>query len=606
VNVSVFPQNNENLTSFFNFLFEGLEGYAYVLSIHPTDKDDAKQYFFQYPEQQAQLEETVIHLSPEREVYVSPALYTSSNSAERENVKATNVVWAEFDGNAPQPEVYDQTPSLKIQSSSSGHQHVYWRLSAPLYDTDAIETINRNLTYALGADASGWEANQVLRPPGTRNHKRSLPTSVVESTSFRYDVHVFDNLAPAPALINVDEWEPSVIPDVTDVILKYPFDAQQSRLFKATVPQVLKMFPQEGRSGALMQLAYFGCEMGMSDPEIYSLLCNADMRWDKFHKRKDQPKRLATIISTARVKHPYSETGVEDTPFYALNYVDFLETDIEIDWVIPGMLMEQGYMLFTGPSGLGKTQMMLKFAEAIALGKNFLGYEIERPRKIVVLSLEMGHPDLKHFVSQQAAALQPGDLEVLRENYIVIPYGEPWPLDTPLGQQRLKQVLEELQPEGLFIDSVGSALSGSISQEEPVKKAMGFNDHLLRKYNIFTWWIHHMRKAQGDNKRPETQDDVYGNQYLFNRASSVYGLFGKPDGSDLRIKNLKKRLAPVEETYGIERLPNLSFQRTGTKVASEHIVKALTYVKPEHEKGPTSDGTVSGGIDPYNGGKSTL
>jgi RecA-family ATPase len=269
-------------------------------------------------------------------------------------------------------------------------------------------------------------------------------------------------------------------------------------------------------------------------------------------------------------------------------------------------------MLFTGPSGLGKTQMMLKFAESIALGKDFLGYDIAEPRKIVVLSLEMGHPDLKFFVQQQAEALSPSDLNILRENYIVIPHGEPWAFDKPLGQDRIRKVLEHYEPQGLFIDSVGSALSGSISQEEPVKAAMGFNDHLMRKYNIFTWWIHHMRKAQGDNKRPEQQDDVYGNQYLFNRASSVYGLFGKKheDGTvtDLRVKNLKKRLAPIEKAFGVERTTNLGFQRTGTQPASDHIIKALQYSQPEYLKGPTTNSGESsdGNAGPLGPNKQSL
>lgn len=587
----------DQLRSFITFLYEGLEGYIYVADKNP-DPDyptDFHQSFYHYPGEIDRLEEAVIRLSSEREVYISPAVY-SQQSAKKEYVYASNVVWTEFDGNAPEITAFHTEPSLMVCSSQAGHQHVYWRLSEPIFDVAQLEEINRNISYCYSADSSGWDATQVLRPPKTKNHKRGHETSVSYYQQVSYDSHVFQNLPTAPPLVNAEDWAPSVIPDVASVILKYSFDPQQIRLFRASLKEVRMMFPQEGRSAALMQLGYFGCEMGMSDPEIFSMLLNADERWGKFRGRPDQKKRLAEIISRARIKHPYTSEE-EDTAsafiIQVFDYVSFLNTEIEIDWVVENMLMENGYMLLTGPSGLGKTQLSMQFAHHLALGKDFLGYNIEKPRKILFLSLEMGHKGFKHFLQQMAGHYTKDELEQLEENFIIIPHGEAWYMDQPVGQDRLRKVLDEIEPDGLFIDSIGSSISGSISQEEPVKKLVDFNDKIVKHHDLFTWWIHHMRKSQGDNKRPETMDDVYGNQYLVNRSSSTYGLFKGAGPQDLRLKCLKMRLAEVEEPFVLERIMGLNFKRKNAvsiDMPSAQAALELAYKKPEEEKGPSTNG----------------
>ena len=60
-------------------------------------------------------------------------------------------------------------PSAIVRTSPRGH-HLYWRLSSPLSPPDA-EILNRRLSYAIGADRSGWPLTKLGRVPGTANHK---------------------------------------------------------------------------------------------------------------------------------------------------------------------------------------------------------------------------------------------------------------------------------------------------------------------------------------------------------------------------------------------------------------------------------------------------
>src|SRR5690606_27210720 len=51
--------------------------------------------------------------------------------------------------------------------------------------------------------------------------------------------------------------------------------------------------------------------------------------------------------------------------------------------------------------------------------------------------------------------------------------------------------------------------------------------------------LHHQRKAQGDNKRPQAIDDLYGNVLIPAGAGSVILLWGKPGDLAVDLHHLK-------------------------------------------------------------------
>lgn len=146
------------------------------LPVHhaPFGKQDWQPYFFEWPRQRAGIVRHCLKFSAIGDnVYYSPALYTIPRP-KKENVFGSWVLWVDFDGNAPKdwstldvPE-----PTLRVQSSVEGHEHCYWALSEFLTDLSKLEDRNRAIARTLRADSSGWDANQILRPPGTMNHRR--------------------------------------------------------------------------------------------------------------------------------------------------------------------------------------------------------------------------------------------------------------------------------------------------------------------------------------------------------------------------------------------------------------------------------------------------
>lgn len=112
-------------------------------------------------------------------VYICPALYSRPVRL-REHVAGSYVLWMDSDGNAPT--TFDGAvppPSIRVRTSSPQNIHHYWVLDEFLDDIDALETGNRSITAYFDADPSGWDAPQLLRPPGTTNRKNGLPVRVL-------------------------------------------------------------------------------------------------------------------------------------------------------------------------------------------------------------------------------------------------------------------------------------------------------------------------------------------------------------------------------------------------------------------------------------------
>jgi hypothetical protein len=591
---------NDDLNEFIEFLYDGLEGYVYVAAKNPNDPDPKTNWvareFFSYPEDVGRLAAVIKKASANYEIYMAPALFKDQSSAEKENVKATNVVWAEFDGNAP--DSWDDTylshaqPSLIVQSSGPQNLHCYWKLQEPLYDTKIIDATNRAIAYGLSADSTGWDAGQILRPPLTLNHKREgepLPVCLVSNANTIYDIDVFGAL-PAPPQQDITPWELGSLPNPQDVILKYSFTPDMVLLLGKEAGEL-----KNHRSTALMNLAYGCCQMGMTDAEVFVMLRLMDDKWGKFKDRKDRNKRLAQIVSFARNKYPGEATAEDsDEPFtFVMDFMTFLETEVTVEWIIEPMLMTRGAMLMVGPSGVGKTQWSIQALIHLALGKDWLHYKMPEPKKIAFFSLEMDHPSLKVFLEDMAKALTPPEKELLASNFIVIPHGEPWAMNIHEGQQHVIDVIEAVEPDVVFVDSIGSSIKGNISSDDDVLPLLAFHDKIRKKYGVALWNIHHMRKNSQNGGHASTQDDVYGNQFIFNRASSCYGMLRSKGGS-LRVKNLKQRLAPQEEDFFIKRIDHLNFEPFHKDV-DEMVETVLEYTKPEEDKGPTKP--TAGGFD---------
>jgi KaiC/GvpD/RAD55 family RecA-like ATPase len=540
------------IQDFFEFLYGEQTGYVYT----PTKHNDVwEKNFFEWPSQRAELISFCLKEAANKDVYCGPALYEKP-TGRKEDVKGSYVLWTEFDGSLPPAEAFGDMPSptRRIRSSEEGHEHFYWRLDYFEVDVDRLERANRGIAYSLGADTSAWDANQVLRPVSTYNHKRGKPVLTLAKSDKQYSVDVFSKVPVPPTVVtDVDEVH---LPDALNVVAKYRWESEAFDFFRKVE------IPHGRRSHAMMRLAFYCAEMRMSDSEAYAILMNADDRWGKFKGRTDRKRRLLDIINKARLKYPLTVAVAEDTPVF--NFQDFLDVDIQVEWVIPGLLQKAGYLLMSGPPGTGKTQLSLRFAINLALGRDFLGYSAGEPLRLLFISMEMGHADLKYFLEQMAETLTAEERELLKANLFIWPLGHGVMLGEKSGQQKVEALIEEYKPDGVFFDSLGMATTDELTEEGVVKQIMDWCARLRKDTGIFAWFLHHNRKAQSTNKKPNKLADVYGSQYITSYATTVLGLW--PAGDKIELSALKVRLAKLFPSTYIQRLAGLNFTATNAQV----------------------------------------
>lgn len=545
------------ISEFFDFLYGDQTGFVYA----PTkDGDIWKKQFFEWPSDRAELISFCLNEAANKDVYCGPALYEKP-TGRKEDVKGSYVLWAEFDGSVPPAEAFGDMPSptRRIRSSEEGHEHFYWRLDYFEVDTGNIERANRGLAYTLGADTSGWDCNQVLRPVSTYNHKRGKPVLTLAKSTSAYSVDLFSKVSTPPQVVS--DVNDADLPDTLAVVARYKWEAEAFDFFRKTD------IPVGRRSHAMMRLAFYCTEMRMSDSEAYSILYNADERWGKFKGRPNRKKMLLDILNKARIKYPLTVAHAEDTAVY--NFQDFLDVDIQVEWVVPGLLQKAGYLLMSGPPGTGKTQLSLQFAIHLALGRDFLGYSAGEPLRLLFVSMEMGHADLKYFVEQMAEHLTKEEREMLSQNLFIWPLGHGVMLGKPEGQAKVEALIEEFQPVGVFFDSLGMATTDELTEEGIVKQIMDWCARIRKDKNIFAWFLHHNRKAQSTNKKPNKLADVYGSQYITSYATTVLGLW--PAGDKIELSALKVRLAPLFASTYIQRLPGLNFGTTDIVVKNADV-----------------------------------
>jgi DNA polymerase III delta prime subunit len=552
------------LEKFFETIYGDQQGWAYAPTKDPVN-NSFEQYWFHWPTSKNNLINHVQTMTSTHEVYYGTGLF-SKQEATKEGFKGTWFVWAEFDGSLPEPGVYAQVPapSIKLRSSEEQHEHWYWKLDHFETNIEVIEEISRKLTYHLGADLGSWNANRVLRPPGTIHHESGKITTLLRWDPQTHAVEEFSNL-PEITVELAKENDIGYIPKALSVIFKYQFTTDEYDFYSRESIEV------GHRSSALTKLGHIGVEKGMTDAEILGFLWNADERWGKFKGRKDRKRLLLGIVNYCRAKSKQPKPVDQEVDHLRVyNFVDFQNTDIEIEWVIPGLIHKKGRVLISGPPGVGKSQVAFRMAQKLAEGKPFLKWEPTRPIRMMFVSMEMPHEELKYITSQMNIQ----ENELLRENLQIMPIGYSIQLTKAIAQAEFANKVEQHQPDGIIFDSLGVGIGGGLQSDQIILDTFYYVKKVLSgQYGVFSVFIHHNRKEQTGNKKPTKLDDLFGSAYIGAELTTGLNLWPTaPMSPLLEFSCLKLRMMRNFSPFMIRRTPELDFEVVeGTKIVAPSI-----------------------------------
>jgi archaellum biogenesis ATPase FlaH len=557
-------QAESSISRYLTTLYDSTDGYVYIATKDP-ETAAWEQHFFQWPEQRQRAEEFIITNGERTNVYIAPALFKDEGSGKKHNVLGSHVYWAEFDGATPTPETLAQhgipEPSMRVRSSDEGHEHWYWRTDEFNTDVRNIDGVNRGITYTLGADPSGWDADQVLRPPGTTNHKRNRRVDFISASDTKVTTSQLAQIQAEHSVGDANDFDENDVDPLQYIIGKYQF----------TRYELDRMAPtQKGdKSDRIYEIAMFCAEKNMQDSEIFSVLYWADKKVGKFTDRNDKIRQYNNIVARARAKYPLE--GLTTGGLVLRSATDIVNDPVEIEWQIEGFLQRSGIMILAGEPGVGKSQLSMQFLMAMAVGaEKYLDFPILAGRKSLFVSLEMPTVELKSLFQSMLTTYSEIERQQLDENLYWIDRGESINFRNEKVRNLVEGIIEEHGIELIVIDSMSKMGIHKMQDEEQILEMMGWFDHVRTKHNCSIWIIHHNRKSNSDRKA-DSQDDVYGSRFITAGATSVVVMSRAKGENNIKLKLEKIRLAAQRPPILIQRRThNLSFSVAGVNAFLEN------------------------------------
>lgn len=151
------------------------EGFAFLSFREDGDPTSWRDLAFKFPGDTIAIPDSKLG-----DVYFCPNLF--SRPRRRKGLVLPSC-WLYADLDTVKPPSVDDPPMRKRKTSdnpvleptiawesSPGRYQALWHIDQHLPE-EAHSKVNQKLTYALGADRGGWDITQVLRVPGTINHK---------------------------------------------------------------------------------------------------------------------------------------------------------------------------------------------------------------------------------------------------------------------------------------------------------------------------------------------------------------------------------------------------------------------------------------------------
>lgn len=477
----------------------------------------------------------------------------------KELATGTRFLWADLDEQDPAR----MKPKPQIAwESSPGRYAALWRLTK-FHSGTSVEKFNKGLTYSGNADRGGWDFTQVLRIPGTKNHKykKSPFGKLLWMDDSAYRIDDFPEFQ-----------ETSDDPMELLKSLRLKIKGSTYRLLTASRATIGK------RSEVIWRLENELTEQGLKPEEIFTLI-KASV-WNKFAGRRDEDKQLRREIGKSNGKHtrPSIAGGLKkanghdvDDGRKIVNSGPILVrlSDVEreeIDWLWKPYIAIGKLTLIEGDPGLGKSWLTMALASHLSIKKKLPEQERAVKGRVLIMSAEDGLGDT---IGPRLDQLGADSTKIVAIKGAVT-FDE-------AGSEQIEEYIQRVRPILVIVDPLVYYMGGDVDlhKANETREIMTRMALLAEKYHTAFVCVRHLTKGGRDKS-------IYrglGSIDLTASARSVIAIGRNPENPDdgRVMVHIKCNIAKVGQSIAYELMGSKSrpFRWRGVcEFSAEEVFKA--------------------------------
>lgn len=256
------------------------------VSVPVARGDQWYERWYEWPQDRELIKAWIETCNEEACVYFSPLVYPQESRRTASGC-ISRWAWADFD--EVNPKKLDPKPTILWETSPGRYQGLY-ALKRPIR-ADEIEKINRRIAIATKADPSGWDAGQVLRIPGSKNHK-------YDGSPKGKFVYVKGPVYDSSDFAHISLPKEAEIEELKELPFRKTLETWRSILPAHAIELLEAEEAAKGeRSNKLWLLIRYLVEASCPQSVVYTLAKGSV--WNKFAGRSDEEERLKKEIAKA-------------------------------------------------------------------------------------------------------------------------------------------------------------------------------------------------------------------------------------------------------------------------------------------------------------------
>lgn len=411
------------------------------------------------------------------DIYFCPQLF-SKPKRKKEYALPTNVLYADLD--PVHPDKLKLKPSIAWESSPGRYQAL-WFLNQDIPASRAAE-LSKRITYAEGADKGGWDVTQVLRIPGSRNHKYEMAPPVRLLWAERFAYSTAEIRATYPPLNG--EAKAHDAGGVWPVVSEQAIGSAIASIPMGLRRRITKDPSGADRSKELQILARDLLRRRLS-PDIVAHIIQRSS-YNKFAGRGNEHEVLLKQVADAEIavaasspkllKAKPSDDNVSMDEMEVHKWGAFMSIPTRLEWLVDDAWVDRSVGFISGRSKSYKTWIALDMALSLVSGEPFLGrYPVRRTGPVLLIQEEDPSPVLQErlrLIAKQKGMLP--EVELLTKDFIRIRYPD-YPLHIinlqgfSLGAEdkidQVRRLIAQLNPVAVILDPLIVMLAGTGADE---------------------------------------------------------------------------------------------------------------------------------------------